>query len=99
MFEIYFLLTHIPKRIRALARERKRSAPAWSLLAIAAWVVCEFAVIFIAGVLIAINAEFEKSGWFMFATYVLALGSAGVAASLIISKLRSMPLARGDETP
>ena len=99
MFELYFLLIHIPRRIRALARERKQSALAWSLIAIGAWVGCELAVFFAAGVLIALSEDLEKSGWFMFLIYVLALGSAALSASLIISKLRKMPVARGDEAP
>ena len=99
MFELYFLLIHIPRRIRALAKDRRQNALAWSLMAIGAWVVCEVVVFLTAGVLTAINAELEKSGWFLFATYVLALGSAALSASLIISKLRKMPVARGDEAP
>jgi len=35
----------------------------------------------------------------MFATYILAIGSAALSASLIISKLRKLPVARGDEAP
>jgi len=99
MFEIYFLLIHIPRRIRALAKERKQSAWAWSLMAISAWIGCEVAVFLIAGVLIVINEKLEKSGWFMFATYILAVSSAALSASLIISKLRKLPVARGDEAP
>jgi hypothetical protein len=99
MFELYFLLIHIPRRIRALAKERRQSAWAWSLMTISAWVGCEVAVFLFAGVLIVMNEELEKSGWFMFATYFVALGSAALLASLIISKLRKMPVARGDEAP
>ena len=99
MFEIYFLLIHIPRRVRELARDRKQSALAWSLMAISAWIGCEVVVFIISGVLIAINEELEKSGWYMFATYIIALGSAALTASLIISKLRKMPVARGDEAP
>ena len=99
MFEIYFLLIHIPRRIRALAKERKQSALAWSLMTICVWIGCEVAVFFIAGVLIAINEELEKSGWFLFATYILALGSAALSASLIISRLRKLPVTRGAEAP
>jgi hypothetical protein len=99
MFELYFLLIHIPRRVRALAKERRQSALAWSLMTISVWVGCEIAVYLIAGVLIAINEEFEKSGWFLFATYFLALAAAALSASLIIGKLRKMPVARGDEAP
>jgi len=99
MFELYFLLIHIPRRIRALAKERRQNALAWSLMTISVWVGCEIVVFLIAGVLIVINGELVKSGWFMFATYILALGSAALSASLIISKLRKMPVARGDEAP
>jgi hypothetical protein len=99
LFELYFLLIHIPRRIRALARERKQSAWPWSLMAIGAWVGCEIVVFLIAGALIVTNEELEKSGLFMFATYVLAIGSAALSASLVISQLRKMPVPRGDEAP
>ncbi len=99
MFELYFLLIHIPRRIRALTKERKQSALVWSLMTIGVWVGCETAVFFVAGVLMAINEELEKSGWFLFAAYILALGSAALSASLIISRLRKMPVTRSDEAP
>jgi hypothetical protein len=99
MFEIYFLLIHIPRRIRALAKERKQSALAWSLMTICVWIGCEVAVFIIAGVLVVINGELANSGWFMFATYILSIGAAALSASLIIGKLRKMPVAHGDEAP
>jgi len=99
MFEIYFLFIHVPRRIRALAKDRKQNAWVWSLMTISAWVGTEAAVFLIAGVLILINEELGKSGWFMFATYFLALGSAGLMASLIISRLRKIPVAGGADAP
>ena len=44
MLELYFLFYRIPKTMTQLARERQRSALAWSLLAIGAWVGAEIAV-------------------------------------------------------
>ncbi|HKS28844.1 MAG TPA: hypothetical protein VJS44_13550 [Pyrinomonadaceae bacterium] len=45
MIELYFLIYRIPKMMSALARERNRSALAWSLIGIAAWLGAEIIVI------------------------------------------------------
>jgi L-asparagine transporter-like permease len=44
MIEIYFLIFRIPKMMTQLARERNRSALAWSLIAIGAWIGSELFV-------------------------------------------------------
>lgn len=56
MLEIYFVLYRIPKIMSALARERGRSAVAWSLLGIAAWIVAEFSAAFGFGIVYALCA-------------------------------------------
>ncbi len=99
MFELYFLLYHIPKRIRALAKSRNQNAWAWSLMAIGSWIGAEVLIFFLSGVLIVFKPELERSVGFLFGTYVLALGLAALAASVIISKLRKMPLADETDAP
>jgi hypothetical protein len=42
MLELYFVLYRIPKMMTQLARERHRSAVAWSLFGILAWIGAEF---------------------------------------------------------
>jgi hypothetical protein len=46
MLELYFIFYRIPKMMTQLARERQRSALAWSLIGIGAWLGAEFVVIF-----------------------------------------------------
>jgi hypothetical protein len=83
MLELYFIFYRIPKMMSQLARERQRSALAWSLIGIGAWLGAEFVVIFgIAvtyGIVTAIT-EGDVSGDFPPAlrllTYVLGLGAA-----------------------
>ena len=54
MLELYFLFYRIPKMMSQLARERQRSAVAWSLLAIGAWLAAEIAVAVGVGLIYAI---------------------------------------------
>lgn len=51
MIELYFIIYRIPKMMTALARERNRSAVAWSLIGIAAWIGSEFIVMFGFGII------------------------------------------------
>ena len=51
MIELYFLIYRIPKMMSALARERNRSAVAWSLIGIASWLGAEFIVLFGFGII------------------------------------------------
>jgi len=46
MLELYFIFYRIPKMMTQLARERQRSAVAWSLIGIGAWLGAEIVVIF-----------------------------------------------------
>ena len=49
MLELYYLIYRIPRMMTRLARERNRSALAWSLIAVGAWLGTEFLVLFAAG--------------------------------------------------
>ncbi len=81
MFELYFVLYRIPKMMTRLARERGRSAVAWSLLGIAAWIAAELSVAFGFGIAHALGSVFlgwgreTTLGW-QVATYVAALAAA-----------------------
>src|SRR5262245_19607574 len=99
MFELYFILIFIPRKIRSLARERNQSALAWSLMAIGAWLGAELFIGLIADILVGIDEDLEKSGLFLFAVYIIALASALTFSSFIIKSLGKMPIARGDQAP
>jgi hypothetical protein len=86
MFELYFVLYRVPKMMSRLARERNRSAVAWSLLGIAAWVGAEFVVMLGAGIIYGLGSIFlgweeEMPAGVRILSYVLALAAAlgGVA--------------------
>jgi hypothetical protein len=61
VIELYFLLYRIPKMMTRLARERNRSALAWSLIGVGAWVGAEFAVAVGIGLIYGLTAFFM--GW------------------------------------
>jgi len=50
MVELYFLFYRLPKIMTKLARERKRSAIGWSMMAIGAWIGAEIVVGLLVGV-------------------------------------------------
>jgi hypothetical protein len=81
MFELYFVLYRIPKMMSALARERSRSAVAWSLLGIAGWIGAElvvgigFGIAYELGVL-SLGWQPEMPVGFRFLSYIAALGAA-----------------------
>ena len=94
MIELYFLLYRIPKMMTRLARERNRSALAWSLIGIGAWVGAEFAVALGIGLIYGLSAFFM--GWpeevppgLRLMTYILALIAAIVSVTLVKRILRS----------
>jgi len=83
MIELYFVFYRIPKMMSQLARERQRSAVAWSLIGIGAWIGAEILVIFGIGVtygIVSIMTEGDVSAEFPPAlrllTYVFGLGAA-----------------------
>jgi hypothetical protein len=89
MLELYFIFYRVPKMMTRLARERNRSALAWSLLGIGTWIVAEMFVIFTLtliyqiGVATADWTEPAPAG-LRFGTYLLGL----VAALLAVTGLR-----------
>ena len=83
MLELYFIFYRIPKMMSQLARERERSAVAWSLIGIAAWLGAEIVVMFGIGVTYGIislvtegNVSEEFPSLLRLLTYVLGLGAA-----------------------
>ena len=88
MLELYFLFYRIPKMMSALARERQRSAVAWSVAAILAWLGAELVVgigvaIIYMIVTVAQGGQIEEDmpAGITVVSYVLALG-ARLAVSL-----------------
>lgn len=95
MFELYFVFYRIPKMMSRLARERNRSALAWSLIGIGAWLGAEFIVAFSFGIIYALGAMFlgwERDmtvGWQVLsyiAALAAAIGSATLAQRILYSK-------------
>jgi hypothetical protein len=81
MFELYFVFYRVPKMMSALAKQRGRSAVAWSLMGIAAWIGAEFVVMFGVGIIYGLGSIFL--GWeadmpagVRLLTYILALAAA-----------------------
>ncbi|MGB7922981.1 MAG: hypothetical protein WCF57_07030 [Pyrinomonadaceae bacterium] len=96
MIELYFLLYRIPKIMSGLARERHRSALAWSLIGVGSWVGAEFFIMFSFGVVYGLGtvlwgwSEEEPAG-LMLLLYVIALAAAVGGFSLARHILSSMP--------
>ena len=106
MLELYFIFYRIPKMMSQLARERQRSAVAWSLIGIAAWLGAEIVVIVGIGVtygIVSIATEGNVSEEFppllRILTYVLALGAA--IGSFLLTKrlLTSKPVPAFEPPP
>jgi hypothetical protein len=97
MLELYFVLYRIPKIMTALARERQRSALAWSLAGIFAWIGAELFVAFGVGLFYGIAAIVmewpeEPPAGLTLLIYVPALGAA-IGSFLLVKKiLSSRPL-------
>jgi hypothetical protein len=87
MLELYFLLYRIPKMMTRLARERNRSALAWSLIGIGAWIGAEVVVGFALGVVHAVGILVwgwpPQSPGFSILTYVLALVAALISVTVV----------------
>jgi hypothetical protein len=93
MLELYFVFYRIPKIMSELARERHRSALAWSLLGIFAWIGAELFVALGVGITYGIAAfalewEEDPSTGLTIITYVLALGAA-IGSFLLVKKILS----------
>src|SRR5688572_2223343 len=99
MVELYFLLFRIPWMMTRAARQRNRSALAWSLIGIAAWLVAEFSVIVLLAIIYGFIAIFLD--WplriplgLRFLTYLLSLGAAIISVILVRRYLVSTSLHR-----
>jgi hypothetical protein len=94
MLELYFIFYRVPKMMTRLAREQNRSALAWSLLGIGAWIGAEVVVIFTLafiyqiGVIAAGWREPEPAG-LRFLTYFLGLAAALIAVTILSRVLNS----------
>ena len=96
MLELYFIFYRTPKIMTRLARERNRSALAWSLLGIGAWIRGEFAVAFTLFFIYAIGIAFLEwpspaAAAFLLFTYLASLAAAVVCVTIVTRILRSIP--------
>ena len=88
MLELYFLLYRLPKMMTRLARERQRSALAWSLMTIGAWIGAELFVLFAFGVVYAIGVDVFEWPWpipagLRLVCYIVALIAALPSATIV----------------
>ena len=95
MIELYFLFYRIPKMMTRLARERNRSALAWSFMGIAAWIGGEIVVGLLIGLIHGLGIVLwgwpERSPGFSALTYVLALGGALISVTIVSRILTGRP--------
>jgi hypothetical protein len=95
LFELYFLLYRLPKKMTKLARARGRSALAWSFLAIGVWLGTEFVVAFTLAVIYQLGVLLW--GWSAASTgmdlliYALGLTAALIGATIVSRILESKP--------
>ena len=96
MLELYFIFYRLPKMMTRLARDRKRSAVAWTAIAIAAWLGAEIivgmAVGFLHGIGVVLWGWPSQSSGISLLTYVLALVAALVSVTLVSRILASRPI-------
>jgi len=98
ILELYFLLYRVPKMMTRLARERNRSALAWSLLGVGAWIGAELIVAFTLALAYEVGAEFfewprpEPAG-LRLVVYILAL-IAALTSTTIVSRILASKSAR-----
>ncbi len=99
MLELYFIFFRIPKIMSALAKERQRSALAWSIAGILAWLGAEIvvglgvAIVYLI-VTLAQGGQIEEDlpAGITLVSYVLALGAA-IGSFVIVKKtLSSRPI-------
>ena len=87
MLELYFLLYRIPKMMTRLARERHRSAVAWTLIGIGAWIGAELfvgmAIGVVHGIGVAVWGWPTQSSGISFLTYILALVAALLSVTVV----------------
>lgn len=104
MLELYFIFYRVPKTMTRIAREQNRSALAWSLIGIGAWIGAETFVVFTltfiyqVGVAAADWTDPEPAG-LRFGTYVLGLIAAFLAMTGLTRWLESKPAHRYQPPP
>jgi hypothetical protein len=95
MLELYFLIYRIPKMMSRLARERNKSALAWSLIGIGAWIGAELVVVFTISLIYALGTEIwgwpERGSSFSLSIYVLALLAALISVTVVSRILTRKP--------
>ena len=95
MLELYFLFYRIPKMMTRLARERNRSAIAWSLIGIGSWIGAELVVGFTFGLFYGIGVELwgwpPRSQGLSLLVYLLALVAALVSVTMVSRILTRKP--------
>ena len=106
MLELYFLFYRIPKMMTQLARERQRSALAWSLLAIGAWLGAEIAVGVGVGLVYAIITVIKEGelseqppAGLNLVAYIFGLGAAIGSFYLVKKILTSRPKQQFEPPP
>ena len=99
MLELYFVFYRIPKIMTQLARERHRSAVAWSVFGIFAWFGAELVVFVLVGLGYGVAAlvfgwsvEEEVPPGVLLLSYILALGSAIGSFAIVRKILSSRPI-------
>jgi hypothetical protein len=101
--ELYFLAYRIPRLMTQLARARRRSALAWSLLAIGVWLTAEFGIYLAFGIIyglgIAIWGWPERPPGFTILIYIFALAAGAMSATMVERVLRSRPMDRAAFEP
>ena len=95
MLELYFVFYRIPKMMSRLAKERNRSAVAWSIFGILAWFGAELVVFVLVGLgygiaaaVLGWNVEGEVPSGLVLVSYLVALGAA-IGAVMIVRKILS----------
>ena len=100
MLELAFLFYFLPRRMTRLARERHRSALAWSVAASAAWIGAEIVVA--SGIMLTAFLTAQLWGWpkdaesLTVVAYLPALLAGLVAAEVVRHYLLSRPVIAGE---
>jgi hypothetical protein len=94
MVELFFIVYYIPQTMTRLARERNRSALAWSFIGIGAWIAAELIVILVFGAVYGLGMVLRGwperlPGWLQLLVYVSALAAGGVSLMLVERALDS----------
>lgn len=104
MLELYFIFYRVPKMMSRVARERKRSALAWSLLGIATWIGTELFAVFTLTLMLKLVwfgvgwTEPEPAG-IRFLIYLLGLVAALLAVTFLQRYLTSKSALRYRPAP